>query len=325
MAMESLSHRPKYDAHQYHSYLKYTGFLDKAGSVHHSVKNSSGKNTKKSTDQLRLLQDLQRFQLAKIPFENLSLHYSSHKTVDLDPNALYEKILGGRGGYCLENNCFFGTILRCAKFEVCSVGARVHEGNGIYTPWTHMVNIVTLADGKRYLVDVGFGKNVPTRPLLLDDGHEERSIKPATMRPVQEKIPATTNSCDCLWIYQHRIDDMSDWQTMYCFTETEFLPRDYEMMNFWTSQSRKSFFTYKIRCVRPIMDKETAELTGTLILINAELKMRSRGKIEQIKICKTERERAQVLEDVFDIKLAEEEQRGIKGMVTALPETDAEQ
>lgn len=34
-----------------------------------------------------------------------------------------------------------------------------------------MVNIVTIADGKKYMVDVGFGGNGPTQPLLLDAEH----------------------------------------------------------------------------------------------------------------------------------------------------------
>lgn len=30
----------------------------------------------------------------------------------------------------MENNCFFGTVLRTLGFEVCSAGARVGRGEG---------------------------------------------------------------------------------------------------------------------------------------------------------------------------------------------------
>ncbi len=331
MAMELSSQRRTYDSYQYHRYIKHIEYLNIADpdqpvdDSRRSMGGMLGEQATNGLDCLRYLRDLQQFQLAKVPFENLSLHYSSHKTIDLEPDALFEKIVGrGRGGYCMENNCFFGTMLKYVNFDVCSVGARVHEGYGVYTAWSHMVNIVKLGDGKRYLVDVGFGNNGPTQPLLLLDGYEEQSIPPASIRLVRIKIPATTNSKDRLWVYEHRIDPTSDWQPMYCFTETEFLPRDYEMMNFWTSQSRKSFFTHRIMCVKSIMDKKTFKLIGTLILIGAKVKQTIGGKTEQVRICRTEDERVQALDDYFGIKLAEGDKRAIKGMVTALPERDAE-
>ena len=89
---------------------------------------------------LSLLTKLQQYQLAAVPFENLSLHYSTSKTISLHPDDLYEKIVGrgkGRGGYCMENNCFFGTVLRSVGFDVYSAGARVNDGGReeAYTGW----------------------------------------------------------------------------------------------------------------------------------------------------------------------------------------------
>lgn len=78
---------------------------------------------------LKFLTTLQKHQLATVPFENLSLHYSPQHNVSLDPDDLYSKIIGtGRGGYCMENSCFFGTVLRTLGFDVCSAGARVSKG-----------------------------------------------------------------------------------------------------------------------------------------------------------------------------------------------------
>ena len=331
--MDDLSDRPRYDFFHLREYTTYIKLPHVKGlSLWELALQQEGKDTLQRVDchanpgtALQVLTYLQKHHLAKVPFENLSLHYSPHHSVNLHPDILYDKIVKkGRGGYCMENNCFFGTVLRSLGFTVYGAGARVHEGSGIYTAWSHMVNIVTLTNGERYLIDAGFGNNGPACPLLLEDGHEAQSIPPTSLRLVREKIPATTNPNDQLWTYQQRISPGSDWEPMYSFTETEFLPRDYEMMNFWTSQSRKSLFTYRIMCVKKIIDEKSHELVGTLILTGAEVKRRVGEKTEHLKVCKTEWERVAVLQNMFDVRLTEEEREGIMGMVTQLPMTISE-
>lgn len=84
----------------------------------------------RSQDGVNFLTALQRHQVAAIPFENLELHYSSHHTITLDPQHLFHKIVergNGRGGYCMENSCLFGTVLRSLGYDVFSTGARVNE------------------------------------------------------------------------------------------------------------------------------------------------------------------------------------------------------
>ena len=77
---------------------------------------------------LEFLTALQKHQLAAVPFENLSIHYSLNHTIHLDPDFLYRKIVERRrGGYCMENNCFFGTVLGSLGFRVYSAGARVSK------------------------------------------------------------------------------------------------------------------------------------------------------------------------------------------------------
>ncbi|KAI4222535.1 MAG: hypothetical protein L6R36_006079 [Xanthoria steineri] len=74
------------------------------------------------------LKIIQQHHLSTYPFENLSLHYSTTHTISLDADALFEKFVAadrGRGGYCMENNAFFGTMLRTMGYAVTSVGARV--------------------------------------------------------------------------------------------------------------------------------------------------------------------------------------------------------
>ena len=180
-----------------------------------------------------------------------------------------------------------------------------------------MVNIVTLADGKKYMVDVGFGSNGPTQPLPLDSEPSQlKNIAPADVRLVYDNIPENTNRSQKLWIYQHRNDAQSPWLPMYCFTELEFLPQDYETINFQTSQSRTSWFTYKIVVVKKIL--EEGEVVGTLMLVGGDLKRRIKGRTEDLKVCKIEEDRVQALEEWFGIKLGVDERAGIRGMVTEL-------
>ena len=180
-----------------------------------------------------------------------------------------------------------------------------------------MINIVTLADGKKYMVDVGFGGNGPTQPVLLDpECSQTYNIPPAEMRVIYDNIPENTDPHQRLWIYQHRNDAQAPWLPMYCFTELEFLPQDYEVMNFQTSQSRTSFFTYQVIVIKNIL--QDGEIVGTLMLVGADLKRRINGKTEQLQVCKTEEERLQALEKWFGIKLSEDERVGIRGMATEL-------
>jgi arylamine N-acetyltransferase len=65
----------------------------------------------------------------------VSLHYSTHRTLSLDLDDLFDKVVvRSHGGYCMELNAFFGGILRALGFTVCSVGGRVRVGER-YTGW----------------------------------------------------------------------------------------------------------------------------------------------------------------------------------------------
>ncbi|KAL8783481.1 MAG: hypothetical protein Q9213_004618 [Squamulea squamosa] len=190
--------------------------------------------------------------------------------------------------------------------------------NGLieYLQRSHMVNIITIGNTK-YMVDVGFGGNGATRPLALEDSKTgcER-IAPSEMRLVRSNIQQNTDPNQRLWLYQARDSSDREWQTQYCFTETEFLPKDYEMMNFWTSQNRTSIFTQAILMAKMVMDE--GRLVGTVTMFNGEVKKLVGNQIMESKSCEDERERLDVLKEWFGIKLTGEEERGIRGLVTEL-------
>jgi arylamine N-acetyltransferase len=110
------------------------------------------------------LQELLTANTRSIPFESLSLHYSSSPGVKITLPDICQKIIlnnRGRGGYCMENNTLFLALLKSRGFDVWPAGARVSyevdtqgkDKSGRFLGWNHMVLIVD--DDK--LVDVGFG------------------------------------------------------------------------------------------------------------------------------------------------------------------------
>ena len=92
---------------------------------------------------LSYLTALHVHQISRIPYENLSLHYSSTHTISLDPQALFQKIIGdarGRGGYCMELAIFFHHVLRALGFDVYLAGVRIRARDdgvpkGDYIGW----------------------------------------------------------------------------------------------------------------------------------------------------------------------------------------------
>lgn len=94
------SNRPSYTDEQLTCYLQLIGAGD-LGDVRAAI----------TKDPLKALTRLQKRSLCKIPFGNVALHYSPHKTLSLDSAALYHKLVERRlGGYCMENSAFFEIV-----------------------------------------------------------------------------------------------------------------------------------------------------------------------------------------------------------------------
>jgi arylamine N-acetyltransferase len=269
----------------------------------------------KPEDALEHLALLQKLHLASIPFENLSLHYSPHHQISIHPQELFKKIISddnGRGGYCMENNRLFGTLLLSLGFTLYSGGARVFT-EGTWTGWSHMVNLVTIGDVK-YHVDVAFGSDGPVAPMPLDrTGTVRKHISPATARLQWRNIPGNTDSNQRMWIYEHRRNDDVDWDVKYCYTELEFLPSDYNSMNYFTSTSNQIFFTRVIIVDKKILD-DAGEYAGSLTLFGNSIKWRIHGVKENKIEFKTEDDRLDALERYFGIKFGDVERDGIRGL-----------
>lgn len=284
-------------------------------------------------EQLTYLTMLQKHQLARVPFENLTLHYSWHRVINVNPRYLFKKVVGqpGRGGYCMENNSLFHTVLLSIGFKVYMTGARVYDPlAGRFGGFSHCLNIITIG-GTRYAVDVGFGSYGPVVPLKLNPEEIQPHIGLATVRLRYDGISQNLWPEDRLWIYEHRLDENAPWVTQHCFTGSEFLPEDIAVMNLAPSTSPASFFTQKIVCVKFTTNSEIyhkneqqiqytkqaigTNITGTLILDGNTLKWRRNGVKEWERRFENDGERVKALEVFFGIFLAEEDRNAIGGSV----------
>lgn len=182
---------------------------------------------------------------------------------------------------------------------------------------THMVNIVTI-NGAKYLVDVGYGAQEPTRPFPLHAGSTHTGIPPVVGKLEWKNLLQHTDASQRVWVYSARANDDEDWEDLYSFTETEFFPEDFEVMNYYVMTKPQSWFTHRVIAYRAVLEPESGELKGELIL-NHDVVKRRRGDItEVVETLKTEEHRVEALRKHFFISLNPQEQRAIKGLVSEL-------
>ncbi|KAM7198515.1 hypothetical protein V8F33_005021 [Rhypophila sp. PSN 637] len=275
------------------------------------------------------LTELVKRQIATVPFENLTLHYSPTHRLSLKTEDLYNKMVGrNMGGYCMENNTFFGAALRSLGYSVVNAGARVSDATagrpgGGFGGWNHMVNLVTIPNGKgehvKYLVDVGFGYNEPTRPLALVSGQVTPGTGTTEFRLEYKALPNHTDKRQRVWVFSHRDTTIGpDWTEAYAFAELEFFPEDYEVMNLSTMTQRNSFFLQTLMCVKMTLDEQTGKPNGWLLLAGDEIKRKTNDGMEVLDKLKNEEQRVEGLKKWFGIQLTEAEKAGIRGLSTEI-------
>ena len=297
--------------------------------------NLSGFKQEKHDDELLALTKLQRLAMAFIPWTSVSLHYSTHHTLSLNPTLLFRKIVERQlGGYCMENNTFFSNILRSLGYRCYVAGARISNAEGGATGieaqgfggWSHEV-ILVLIGSKKYLVDVGFGGHGSIEPTLVEEGATAQGVPGVTHHLVRRKLAPFTSDQE-LWLVEVHIrkegasgpeDENAAWQPAYCFADQEWLPQDFEITNYRVSRDPRSMFTYRVLVTKTVLDESGEHAIGQRVLINEEATERSRdGKKTILRTCKSEAERVDALARWFDMNLTPEEVDGIRGRVTAI-------
>ncbi|KAH7132373.1 arylamine N-acetyltransferase 1 [Dendryphion nanum] len=280
---------------------------------------------------LALLTALHTHTITTLPYENLSLHYSPTHQISIFPQTTFQKTVTdarGRGGYCMEVSLLFNHILRALGFTVYTAGVRIRmrkDGipHGNYIGWVHLVNIVTLATGEKYMLDVGFGGDGATRPVPMVDGEIVNNLGAQQIRLVRDWIPnqARRTEESKLWVYQYRNGEERDWNSFYAFPEFEFLEPDYEIMNWFTGANPGSHQTYTVIVIRFLYregERGEREVCGKRMLVGDVVKENLGGRTRVVHVCESESERVEWLETFFGIRLSEGEKEGIRGWRTEL-------
>jgi arylamine N-acetyltransferase len=187
----------------------------------------------------------------------------------------------------------------------------------------HIVNIVTLASGDKYVLDVGFGGDGPTKPLPLVHGRAVRNLGTQEVRLVREHIPLQTLRTEesKLWIYQYRNGADLDWNSFYAFAEFEFLHDDFEVVNWYTGCSPESFqkrIPMVVKFLRREVEGGEEEVYGKRMMVTGTVKENLGGKTKVVQECGTEDERIEALQRWFGITFTKEERDGIRGHFTEL-------
>lgn len=180
-----------------------------------------------------------------------------------------------------------------------------------------MANIVTI-NNTSYLVDVGYGADTAPIPVPLVHDQEFVTVAPARGRLQYRSLEEHTDSNQRVWVYSTQEKQDSPWKDQYCFTEIEFIPADFEVMNFRTSVAPQSYFVQTIMCVRTILDETKEKVVGRMILHKDYVKRRTGEQAEIVETLENEEQRVKALEKYFDVVLSLREQRAIRGLMSEL-------
>jgi hypothetical protein len=99
---------------------------------------------------------------------------------------------------------------------------------------------------------------------------------------------------------------------------TEFVPADFEVMNYATYARNTSWFTYQVVCQKMILDEEQGGIIGVVMLSGSTVKRRVLSETQVLSQVTTEVERVKALEEHFGIALSASERVAIKDTVTEL-------
>jgi N-hydroxyarylamine O-acetyltransferase len=232
---------------------------------------------------LATLRALHLHHVLAIPFENLDVLLG--RTIALDLPALERKLVHDRrGGYCYEQNTFFGAVLRALGFEVTQLIARVRwqvpPERG--TPRSHMILRIDV-NGEAWIVDVGFGSIGLTAPIRFTPDIEQ---------PTPHEPRRLIRRGD-YFVHQVRLDQ--DWHDVFQFTPDPVPAIDYEVANWFTNKHPQSHFQSNLIVARVVPE-------GRVVLFNREFtSRRTAGGVEKREVSSPEEVLA-ILATHFDLQ-----------------------
>ncbi|MBS64368.1 arylamine N-acetyltransferase [Salinisphaera sp.] len=184
-----------------------------------------------------VLQALMRHHMASIPFEAVDVMRG--QGVDLDPGAVDRKMIHGRrGGYCFEHTSLFRRVLQALGFALEPHLARVWIHGGSDAPAATHASLKVEADGRLWLVDVGFGGFLSNQPLAWRP-NEAQPTAFGTFRLVETRDG---------YMLENRYQD--GWSPLYEILDFDWQPIDFEMANHYVATHPQSLFKRELMIAR---------------------------------------------------------------------------
>ncbi|BCL27590.1 arylamine N-acetyltransferase [Streptomyces aurantiacus] len=185
---------------------------------------------------LAALRHLHERHVLSVPFESLDYHLG--KEVQYKDDQVIDKIVHQRrGGGCGEINMSFSLLLRTLGYAARLHHGQVWIGGRLNAPYNHLV-VTAEVDGRRWLVDAGFGKG-SRYPLALDtadpqpDPHGE-----FTVRAVDDRST----------------DVLCDGKPLYRFYDDPVSISDFDQVVWWYQTSPESLLRQNMFCRLPLDD-----------------------------------------------------------------------
>ncbi|MFV8048078.1 arylamine N-acetyltransferase family protein [Mycobacterium sp. 48b] len=207
-----------------------------------------------------------------IPFENLD-PLLGIPVADLSAAALSDKLVTRRrGGYCYEHNGLLGHVLDELGYGVERLAGRVvwmKEPDSPLPALTHNVLAVTVpGEAGRYLVDVGFGGQTLSSPILLQTG----AVQQTRHEPYRLVELPTRHEPELELAAQVR----GQWQPLYRFTAVPQPQIDLEVGSWYVSTHPGGVFVVGLTAAL-VTDDARINLRGRNLAIH------SHGETERIR------------------------------------------
>lgn len=202
---------------------------------------------------LAVLAAIMRHHMAHIPFEGIDVMLG--RGISLDPAAIEAKLLRAhRGGYCYEQTGLLRRMLEAIGFELVQnvgrVWLRSDPATAAAGPASH-TSLRVHADGRLWLVDVGFGGFMPPEPILWQlDTSQQTGWGSYGLTPTPNGV-----------LLRNEVD--GNWQPLYEILDFNWQPIDLITGNHYVATHPDSHFRHLLNVALTLAD-ERRTLSGNL-------------------------------------------------------------
>lgn len=174
----------------------------------------------------------------------------------------------------------------------------------------HLNTIVTIGEGD-YIVDTSHGPSGSPYPVPLVHDEPAVDMWPRQRRMVHDSLPGWSNPRQKWWRLQIRTSDADPWMDVWCFTETEWLPIDIQLLRLGYTGLGGGWVAPHVCCFQTTFEDQVP--VGYMLILKDELRRHYKGKTEVVQKFYCEKDRVEAIAQHFGIELTEEEQKQIEG------------